>query len=74
MNFTVKLVTESSLERPIQRFAPDSVNADGVAREMLTAADRKPGDKVEIYETKQVLVGTMALMSDGKIEKTKEGK
>ena len=70
MNFTAKLVTETPMERPIQKFAPDSVNADGVARGMLSDAARKPGDKVEIYETRQVLVGTLVLMGDNKIEFT----
>lgn len=41
---------------------------------MLESPGRKPGDKIEIYETKTVLVWTLVLMSDGKVDKVKEGK
>lgn len=35
MKFVAILVTERALERPVQKFAPDQVNAEGVAREFL---------------------------------------
>jgi hypothetical protein len=69
VKYTAKLVTDRQLERPVQRFAPDYVNAEGVARECLSSADCAPGDSIEIYETRQVLVATLVLLSEGKIQK-----
>lgn len=69
MTFTAKLVTETPLERPVQRFALSAQNAEKEGRGILSDASRVAGDRVEIYETKPVLVGTLVLMSDGKIDR-----
>ncbi len=73
MRYTAKLATHTHLERPVQKFAPDAVNADAAARGILGDASRVAGDRVEIYETKPVLVGTLVLMSDGSIQKEAKG-
>lgn len=76
MRFIAKLVTYRQLEKPVQKIAPDQVNAEGVAREFLMdAQSRQPlngcmfGDAFEIYETRLVLVATLRLMSDGTIDR-----
>lgn len=73
MRFIARLVTERQLERAVQKIAPDQVNAEGVAREFLVANGCVPGDLFEVYEHQLVLVSTLRLMSDGKIDKSVPG-
>lgn len=68
MNFIAKLVTERELERAVQKFAPDLINAEGMARDYLKAGCT-PGDAFEVYETRQVHVSTLIYMSDGTVER-----
>lgn len=66
MKFVNRLITERHQERQVQKFAPDRINAEGAAHEMLKAGC-VPGDKIEIYEFKPVLVKTLTLNQDGSI-------
>ena len=59
MKFIALLKTSRELPRPYQTFAPDQVNAEGVAREYLKGNGCIEGDKFEIYEIKPVLVSTI---------------
>jgi hypothetical protein len=70
VKFTAKLVTERKLERPIQRFAPDLINADGLGRQMLEHYGVE-GDRVEITESKPILIYTLVVksrLSNGEFE------
>ncbi len=64
MKYIAMLVTSRELQRPWQAFAPDQVNAEGVAREYLNGNGCVPGDKMEIYEIKPVLVKTVYATCD----------
>lgn len=59
MKFTAILVTSRELPRPVQVFAPDLVNADGLVRAYLKGNGCVEGDRFEIYETKPALVRTI---------------
>ncbi len=68
MKYTAILVTERNIERPVQRFSPDPVNAKGIASDFLKANGCVAGDSFAIFETKPVLIATLVLMSDGTVE------
>lgn len=78
MRFTAKLVTGRVIPRPIQKFAPDLVNAEGLARDFLE--DRPPGigqpvhgctegDAFDIYETREVLVLRLVRNKEGGVDR-----
>jgi hypothetical protein len=69
VRFIAKLVTDRPLERSVQKFAPDQINAEGVAREYLQANGCEPGDSFDIHEIKPVHVSTLFLNKDGSVEK-----
>lgn len=69
MRFTAKLVTDRELERGMQKFAPDLVNAEGVAVEFLKANGCIPGDRFDIYENRQVLVTSLMLNKEGGVDR-----
>lgn len=78
MRFTAKLITERKIGRSVERFAPDLVNAEGLAREFLLdrpAAIGSPvhgcvaGDAFEIWETRQVLVARLRRNEKGEVER-----
>lgn len=70
MRFIAKLVTERTLERGLQKFAPDQTSAEGVAREYLKGSGCVPGDSFEIYEMRPVLVATLRSSPDGSVERS----
>jgi len=61
MKFIARLITDRTLEREVQKFAPDLVNAEGVAREYLEAHGRK-GDSFSIFDVSPVLVSIVSLV------------
>ena len=67
MKFTAHLVTSRELPRHYQDFAPDLVNAEGIAREYLKGNGCVDGDKFEIYEIKPSLVKTIERKDPNKI-------
>lgn len=66
MRFAAMLVTSRELQKPYQCFAPDQVNAEGLAREYLKGNGCEKGDRFEIYEIRPTLVRTIE-WSDPKI-------
>lgn len=75
MKFTAHLITSRELPRPYQTFAPDLVNAEGVAGEYLERSECVPGDKFDLYEIRPVKVSTIEIAgyeTDGKTKKFKK--
>lgn len=68
MKFTAKLITDRKLERDVVKFAPDQVNAEGLATEFLNNGC-VPGDLFDIYETRQVLVSTLRLNAKKEVDR-----
>lgn len=64
MKFVAILVTERSLERPVRKFAPDQVNAEGMAREFLKGNGCVQGDVFEVFDVRPKRVATVEWKED----------
>lgn len=73
MTYISRLITNRKLDRPVQKFAPDYVNAHGTSVEFLKNGGCESGDKFEVYEMRPVLVSTLVYMSDGTVDTYKDG-
>lgn len=60
MRFTARLVTERSLDRGVTKFGAGRVNVEGQARAWLDAFG-KPGDRFDVFEQKDILVGAITV-------------